>query len=408
MKIYFHYIKERINGNYTHNCHIYYFMIKNVKLKKFLKKTIFVPLTVLNKLLPKKENIILLYSANKGIEHNLKPLKDKLIQDKYTEKYKIICAVEDKKYFEKEANIKYVTDFVAIFFFLITKHIFYTTGQIPIKPSKKQIVIHMNHGTSDLKACGALSNIGNGDEFYFTYMLAPSKLYIPIFAKEYQCNEDNILVCGEPMTDALFNKRVSYNLNKSMKKVLWLPTFRQSEYLNYSDSKEELLPMFKMEEYSELNNKLKDNNIFLIVKLHSAQDVCDLTEKKYTNIQIYTNSQFEKCGYDIYELMPQVDALIGDYSSASLQFLLLNKPLAFVVPDMEEYAKNRGFCFENPEKYMPGPIIKEKYQLYKFFEDLSKNIDYYENERLFVRNQIFKYQDGNNTNRVLKISNINL
>lgn len=331
-----------------------------------------------------------------------------LINEGYYKKYKIVCAVEDKRYFENEENVIYVSKFKAITTFLKARHVFYTAGQIPIKPSKNQIVIHMKHGTSDLKAGGALSNIKNGDEFFFTYMLAPSELYVPIFAKEYLCPQKNILVCGEPMTDALYNKRVKYDLGINNKIALWLPTFRQSEYLNYKDSEEELLPMFKEKDYEELNSVLSENNITLFVKLHTAQDTYKLTKKKYTNIKIYTNEEFVSKGYDLYELMPQVDALLGDYSSASLQFLLLDKPVAFVVPDIEEYAKTRGFCFENPEMYMPGPIVKEKQELYKFFEDLNNDVDNYIDDRKRVRDAVFKYQDGENAKRVLKLSEIEL
>ena len=48
-------------------------MIKNVFVKRFLKRTIFPVLTLVNKVIPKDDNIIFLYSANKGVQHNLIP-----------------------------------------------------------------------------------------------------------------------------------------------------------------------------------------------------------------------------------------------------------------------------------------------------------------------------------------------
>lgn len=57
-------------------------------------------------------------------------------------------------------------------------------------------------------------------------------------------------------------------------------------------------------------------------------------------------------GMEIYNLLPQVDAIIGDYSSLCMQSLLLDKPMAYVVPDMEEYSKRRGFAFDPPTDYM--------------------------------------------------------
>lgn len=383
-------------------------MIRNVALKKFLKGSIFRGITFVNKLLPKDDNIILLYMGNKGLGFNLSVLYEYLLENKYNKKYRIICSVESKKYFGRtEKNVKYVDHFGGLKWFLKTTHVFYTAGQLPIKPSKDQIVIHMNHGTSDLKAMGALTNINNGDEFFFTYLLVPSKDYKPIIARAYQCPEDNIKICGEPMTDILFSSdNYSYDLGGFNKTILWLPTFRQSDYLSYDDSQESLLPMFEPEEYDELNSMLEVLNIQLIVKIHPAQNCDSVDRNQYSHLRIMTNDDFVAKGFDLYRLMKQVDGLIGDYSSASLQYLLVDRPNAFVVPDFDEYKKRRGFCFENPLNYMPGPIIKEKKQLYDFLSDMANDIDNFKLDRERVRNLVFQYQDGNNTERVLKLSKI--
>ena len=53
----------------------------------------------------------------------------------------------------------------------------------------------------------------------------------------------------------------------------------------------------------------------------------------------------------MYTLMAHADGLIGDYSSASLQYLLLDRPEAYVVPDLEDYKNTRGFVYDDPEAY---------------------------------------------------------
>lgn len=383
-------------------------MLKNVTLKKILKQTVFRFLSLVNQIIPKDDYKILLYSGNLGINYNLLPLKNTLIKDGYWKKYKIICGVENKKYFGEEKEVQYCTQWQSIYHFFRAVHVFYTTGQIPIKTSKSQIVIHMNHGTSDFKTMGKWTKIENGDEYFFTYMLAPSKLYIPIFSDEYGCPLDNIKVCGEPMTDDIFKENDKYLFGDFDKLILWMPTFRKSDYLGYNDSGENLLPMFEEKDYKNLNDILKKFNFKLIVKLHPAQNTSELKKEYYTNIDILTHDNFIEKGYEIYKLMPQVDAFIGDYSSASLQFLLVDKPIFFVIPDIEEYRDRRGFCFKNPEKYMAGSIIKTKKELYKEFEKLKQGIDEYQDKREKIRNLIFKYQDGNNTNRVLELSGISL
>lgn len=381
-------------------------MLNNVKLKKALKNTIFPVLTQVNKFIPKKDEYIMLYSANMGIRHNLKPLKDYLLENKYDEKYKIICAVENMSYAEKEDRVKYIPSWKAILYFFITKHVFYTTGQIPIKPSKKQIVIQLDHGTTGIKTIGALSKINNGDEFFFTYYPAPSEIYIPIVEKEFLCDKKNIIVNGEPVNDLLFKEHKPYDLGDFDKVGLWTPTFRQSDYLNYSDSSEELLPMFTQEDYEELNEELKKYNFKLIVKLHPGQNLDKYENLSYSHLEILSDKEFNKKELELYPLLTQVDFVLGDYSSVFLQYLLLDRPMGFVIPDFEEYKERRGFVFDNVLDYMPGPKFTKKEELYKFFKDLHNDEDNYKEERKEVCNVIHKYHDGNNCERILSFSNI--
>lgn len=384
-------------------------MVKNVKLKKMLKSSVFPVLSRINKILPKNDKYILLYSPNMGIEHNLRPVLDYLLENGYDKKYKIICGVNNKHYFENDYRVKNTTPLKSFVYYMFTKHVFYTTGQIPIKPSKKQIVIQLDHGTAGIKTIGYLSNINNGDEFFFTYYTAPSEAYIPILKKEFLCEDKNIVLNGEPVTDIFYQPTQKYNLGSFDKIGLWAPTFRQSNYLGYDDSTESLLPMFSLDEYDELNEKLKSKNIKLIVKIHSVQNLNDHDiNLNYSNIEILSDAEFKNKGYKLYNLLKQMDFLIGDYSSVYLQYLLLNKPIGFVIPDIEEYEKKRGFVFENIQEYMPGHKIKNKKQLYDFIDDIHNNLDIYNEERLRVCNIIHKYQDGNNCKRALEFSEIYL
>lgn len=382
-------------------------MIKNRNLKKILKNSIFPVLSFVNIFIPKRDDYILLHSANFGIGHNLAPFRDYLLAEGYGKSNKIICEVEDKKYADPEYDVSYVNYFQAIYYFFRSRHVFYTTGQIPIKPSKKQIVIHLGHGATAFKSFGALSNINNGNEYYFTYYMAPSEVYVPIAQKAFRCKQDSILINDEPVADVLLKSKEDYHLGNFKKVGIWLPTFRQSDYLGYSDSKEEnLLPMFSENDYIELNEVLKKYDIKLFVKIHSAQNLGHYEKTNFSNLEILSESDMIEKGWKLYSLLAQMDFLISDYSSVFLQYLLLDRPIAFVVPDFEEYIERRGSVFEHPSEYMPGVFITVKQELYSFFSDLYYGVDNYRSERKDVCNRVHRYKDANNCKRLIEISKI--
>ena len=65
----------------------------------------------------------------------------------------------------------------------------------------------------------------------------------------------------------------------------------------------------------------------------------------------------EKEKLQLYELIGISDALISDYSSVAVDYLLLDRPLGYVLADYEIYREKRGFVFEDPLEYMPGEKI---------------------------------------------------
>ena len=292
---------------------------------------------------------------------------------------------------------------------LFYHNVFYTTGVIPIKPSKQQCVIQLGHGATDFKTWGKWSKIGNGDEVFFSYIAVSSELYVPIYAAEVDCAQSMVVPIGDALTDFLFQYSRERSLFKEYEKlIVWYPTFRKSDYLGYSDStQEELVPMFDENNYQEINAYLKKYNIKLIVKTHPMQDNVGRAQRHFSHFDVYTHQEFLSDGLDTYKLLAEADGMIGDYSSISLHALFLDIPLAFVIPDIEEYGRIRGFVFERPEDYMCGHIIKRKEEFYKFIDDFANGIDNYQLERHKVRDVIFKYQDGKTCERALKLSGIN-
>ncbi|WP_290051153.1 CDP-glycerol glycerophosphotransferase family protein [uncultured Muribaculum sp.] len=384
--------------------------MNNQLLKNILKESIFRFLSWINKFVPKNEKTVLLYVTKNRFVYNLEPLRNYMLEHKYDQKYNISCGILDYEKYGNRAWVEYYAFIKSVWTFLNAKYVFYTCGQIPIKPSVKQTVIHLEHGNCAFKTGGKLSNVNFGDQYFFTYVIATSDLYVPIMAEEFGCPEDCVKVAGEPMADSLLlPPQKKYNFQSYDKVLVWMPTFRNSELMGYSDSNlESLVPLYEDEEYPLLNDLLAQYNIKLIVKLHPIQTVPKDLQRHFSHLSVYSHDEFVKNEYEMYTLLANSDGLIGDYSSVSMQYLFTDKPQAFVVPDLNSYASNRGFIFENPEDYMAGHIIKTKEEFKQFIDDFASNKDLFKDKRHWVCNQIFKYKDAKSCERIVKLSGMSL
>ena len=83
----------------------------------------------------------------------------------------------------------------------------------------------------------------------------------------------------------------------------------------------------------------------------------------------------------LYSLVGQSDALITDYSSIYFDYLLTQKPIGFVIDDIDSYSDKRGFVVENPEDYMAGEKIKDVSGLKQFIDGILDGKDLWKEKR---------------------------
>lgn len=163
--------------------------------------------------------------------------------------------------------------------------------------------------------------------------------------------------------------------------VLWAPTFRKSSVTGYSDSNtsNSLVPVLDSKDFGEINEKLRDLGIKVVVKLHPLQDLDQHKTMDLDHFVLLSHQEFVRRKMDLYKFMAQSDALITDYSSIFIDYLLLDRPIAFTEDDMDDYT--RGFVFDNPKSYQPGFRIKTKEDFLAFAESLVNGVDDYKSER---------------------------
>ncbi|MDI6720706.1 MAG: CDP-glycerol glycerophosphotransferase family protein [Methanomicrobiales archaeon] len=158
---------------------------------------------------------------------------------------------------------------------------------------------------------------------------------------------------------------------------------------------------------SESFNKfLEDNDMLLVLKLHPSEEYNPLSQNQFNqcnrNIVILKTERLVVNFTSIYEILPNFDILITDYSSIYFDFLLLNKPIIFLTYDFERYQQNRGFLLEPYDFWAPGPKVTTIEMLVEEIQKCISDPNYYKKERETVNNIINQFQDGNSCERVWK------
>lgn len=371
-------------------------------------KIFFLPLTLLNKFIPKKSHNILFYS-NLGFRDNVKALYDYMIAESYNDSFEIVVSTDEFEQYRNSApkNVKFVSLKKGILPFLFSKYVFYSFGKYPIMPSKDQKVVNLWHGMP-LKSIGRLEAGHEKDkQNYFSHVIATSPFFAEVMKKAFGAKSEQVVLTSQPRCDDIFKQTERPDSFSPYKKVIfWLPTFSSSSRLNKNDNThyDEVNP-YNSDFLERVNEVLKTQNALLVIKPHPMDDAI-LPRRAYSNLFYVVDGDIAKMGHTLYSLLSHCDALITDFSSIYFDFLMLDRPIAFAGLDFEEYRKNRGFVVDDVSELMPGPSIKNEKEFLEFISSALSGEDNYKEQRKNV-NALVNCYIGGGCERVLKSMGIN-
>lgn len=291
----------------------------------------------------------------------------------------------------------------------LAKYIFFTDHFSFARNTRAdQIRVQLWHGQG-FKTRGIFSRFEKECE----YMTVMSEFYAEIHRTCFGLKEKQLLVTGNPKQDWLFHKTKQDKLcllgiPDSEKYVFWLPTFRNPiQGLERLDTKIQssatgLQLIDDFEQIDILNDILKKSGIVLVIKLHPVQDEAQVDRIERTNIIFVKQDKLVRENLHINQLLGYADALISDYSSVAVDYLLLDRPIAFAIEDLEEYGKSRGFHFDNIEEWLPGIKMFTFEQLCDFIIEIGQGWDSSYEKRQEISEKMCKWKDAGNCKRVLE------
>mgnify|MGYP006412228997 FL=1 len=174
---------------------------------------------------------------------------------------------------------------------------------------------------------------------------------------QFLLSENKRVIFGLPRCDHLFSedkveesrinknqlRKLNYLVNESTKCILYSPTWR-------SDVNSISFPLSEINDFNvyTFDQWLKENNILFLISVHphmeNLEDFSDCTNIQYINHNPLM---------DINQLLLEMDLLITDYSSIATDYMLMDRPVIYVMPDYDYYLYDFGLL-EDMRDNLPG------------------------------------------------------
>lgn len=271
-----------------------------------------------------------------------------------------------------------------------------------------QIYINTWHGTP-LKSMGYDMVEGNSGSantvrnfLHADYLLSANEVMTKMYLKSYKLEgilPGKVIEEGYPRNDFLLNTKReeeigllrSYGISVEDDKeiILFAPTWRESENGAAQVNPEELLDVKKL-----LEEKIDTNKYQILIKPHQFvyKQLKDLEEYKGLLVP---------ATLDANQIMSAVDILISDYSSIFLDYMALDRPVLFYIPDLDSYKEKRGLDVK-PED-LPGPYSNNLVDVADYINHIDEIKVKYKDAYQEMKDRICKHDDGNVSKRIVDI-----
>ena len=345
-----------------------------------------------------KEMVVL--ECESDMDDNPRAIYECLLCHKWNDKHKIIWLVQDVKNCQKlykEKNVKFLNRLngsnwnqIKLNYFLSrSKWFFFSHPYWFYKSKDEQIVVNTDHGSTinKKKANGEINDIKTCS---FDWILVPTEFSQRATYNFWPCRYEQMFFCGRPANDFLFQsdlvdlKSVISGYNEGEKIIICMPTYKESKSSVDNKIKEKyLIDVVQTEnQMKDLNFFLRQKGVHLILKAHPMQLTDELQSNSFSNIHYIFNKDLFLKKVILYRLIGCCDALITDLSSVYIDYLMLNRPVAFFMNSVRNYS--RGFNIDNFEDYLPGMKIFSYEDLKQFITDVCQKNDLFQEERLRV------------------------
>ncbi|MFD3523826.1 CDP-glycerol glycerophosphotransferase family protein [Streptomyces sp. NPDC058653] len=226
----------------------------------------------------------------------------------------------------------------------------------------------------------------------FDHFLVRSEHDVTTLARDYRQAPESLVRCGYPRNDRLVRARADDETRGRFPRpalaaelgipdhrtvVLYAPTFRGMP----KKGRAVRLPL-DAERFAE---RFGDEYV-LLVRAHYLESAVLPVCPPGTVIDVSRH-------HDVSELLCLADVLITDYSSIMFDYALLDRPMVFFAPDLEEYVAARGSYFDLRAE-APGPVVATQDELLRVMAELKLSDTGHRAERARFAHKFGGFESG--------------
>ena len=196
---------------------------------------------------------------------------------------------------------------------------------------------------------------GVGGVIASPYFVGSPPRWSPWQAEAFEVPAERVLVTGNPRTDQLGRPAEPDRLERlgiTGEFVVWMPTFRRARAVGAVRVRGGDVPSQDAHaERTALLAGLRARGIQLVVKPHPM----DADRRRWSGAVTVDEDDLVRAGVGLYALLGASSGLVTDYSSVWVDYLLLDRPLAFLVPDRASYSR----ALHPPDvlDWVPGEVV---------------------------------------------------
>lgn len=358
---------------------------------------------------PAVRNNHIVFSSSGDFSGNPKALFLYMMEHGYGEKYEFTWLFEDKENMRR-FNIPGIRKALiwddegirtpaAQKAFMSARYAFYSHNvNWARKYSPEQTCVNLWHG------CGYKGNVRSDKrKIHYDYVMVTGKKYIDVFKEHLKDPDGRILDLGYPRNEFFSSERTCARaLLEQMKTeagaqkaVMWMPTYRKSRVERLSTDTgtgETGLPvLYSAEDIVEFDRLCREKSVLVILKQHMLASADNVIPDGLHNIRTIDEDWLRVNEAELYEMLAASDALLTDYSSVAIDYLLVDKPIGYAIDDFEKYGENRSWCLDNVKDYMAGHHIYTKDDMTRFVSDVADGLDPHREWRARIRPEIHTY-----------------